>query len=197
MSKIEIINRALLKLGEPPVSSLNDAAFGRSYDIIYNDVKDLLLSSYPWRFAVEIKPLPKLEEKYNGKFMYRLPQDCLLLLQVFGTENIMLNDETVGYAGRNYELTNNCVVTEADGGVRAEYVRIVDDDGRFPPLFREAVAAKVAAELAMRLKHSLTLKQAMESEFLSLIKQAELNNEIMKDVELMPENSWVMIRNAW
>lgn len=197
MSKIEIINRALLKLGEPPVSSLNDAAFGRSYDIIYNDVKDLLLSSYPWRFAVAVSPLAKLEEKYNGKFMYQLPQDCLLLLQVFGTENIMSDEEKKSYSGRNFELMNNCVVTEADGGVSAEYVRIVDDDSKFPPLFREAVAAKTAAELAMRLKHSLTLKQAMESEFFSLIKQAELNNEIMKDVELMPDSSWIMARNSW
>ena len=39
MSKVEIINRALLKLGEPPVSSLNDAAFGKSYETIYEDVK--------------------------------------------------------------------------------------------------------------------------------------------------------------
>ena len=39
MSKVEIINRALLKLGEPPVSSLNDAAFGKSYETIYEDAK--------------------------------------------------------------------------------------------------------------------------------------------------------------
>lgn len=197
MSKIEIINRALLKLGEPPVASLNDASFGRVYDIIYNDVKDLLLSSYPWRFAVEVRDLPKLEEKYNGKFMYQLPKECLLVLQVFGTGNVCCGDEVKCYAGRNYELANNCVVTEVNGGVSAEFVRKLDDDGRFPPLFREAVAAKMAGELAMRLKHSLTLKQTMENEFFALIKQAEMNNEIMKDVELLPDSSWVMVRNAW
>ena len=65
MSKIEIINRALLKLGEPPVASLNDAAFGKSYELIYEDVKNLLLSSYPWRFAVTTKRLARLEEKYG------------------------------------------------------------------------------------------------------------------------------------
>ena len=37
MSKVEIINRALLKLGEPPGSSLNDAAFGKSYETIYEE----------------------------------------------------------------------------------------------------------------------------------------------------------------
>ncbi len=196
MSKIEIVNRALLKLGEPPVSSLNDAAFGRCYDIIYNDVKDLLLSSYPWRFAVAVSELAKLEEKYNGKNMYRLPTDCLLLLRVFGLGNVV-SEEVRNCAGRNYEIANNCVVTALSGCVSAEYVRIVNDDSAFPPLFREAIAAKVAAELAMRLKHSLTLKQAMESEFFTLIRQAELNNEIMKDVELVPDSSWVLVRETW
>ena len=38
MSKVEIVNRALMKLGEPPVSSLNDAVFGKSYEIIYDDI---------------------------------------------------------------------------------------------------------------------------------------------------------------
>ncbi len=196
MSKIEIINRALLKLGEPPVSSLNDAAFGRSYDIIYNDVKDLLLSSYPWRFAVAHKKLARLEEKFGDKYMYRLPADCLLLLKVFGDVHAEVSDVRPCMT-ENYELANNCIVTFVHSGISAEYVKLVDDDMMFPRLFREALAAKVAAELAMRLKHSLELKQAMESEFFNLIRQAELNNEIMKDAEIVPDNSWVLVRETW
>lgn len=196
MSKIEIINRALLKLGEPPVSSLNDAAFGRSYDIIYQDVKDLLLSSYPWRFAVGIKELAKTDEMFGDKFMYRLPVDCLLLLKVFGAENLLV-DEARDLLTQNYEVASDCVVTAVDGGISVEYVKIIDDDRLFSRLFREAMAAKIAAELAMRLKHSLTIKQAMETEFFNLIRQAELNNEILKDIELVPENSWLLVREAW
>ena len=101
------------------------------------------------------------------------------------------------YAMQGYELANNCIVTMLDDGIEVEYVRIIDDDMPFPPLFREAVAAKVAAELAMRIKHSLNLKQALESEFLTLIQHAELNNEIAKDTELVPDNSWVLVRQVW
>lgn len=196
MSKIEIINRALLKLGEPPVSSVNDAAFGRVYDIIYKDVKDLLLSAYPWRFAVSVKELPRCEEMFGDRYMYRLPADCLLLLKVFGADCMAL-DDVRAMSVQNYEIANGCVVTAVKSKIRAEYVRVTDDDGAFSFLFREAMAAKIAAELAMRLKHSLTIKQAMENEFLTLIRQAELNNEIMKDVELVPENSWVLVREIW
>ena len=56
---------------------------------------------------------------------------------------------------------------------------------------------RLAAELAMRIKHSLNLKQALENEFLTLVRQAQLNNEIAKDAELIPDNSWVLVREAW
>lgn len=196
MSKVEIINRALLKLGEPPVSSLNDAAFGKSYETIYEDVKNLLLSSYPWRFAVGVRRLARSEKKYGDRFMYPLPADCLLLLKVFGQGARDLT-EVRPYAMQGYELADNCIVSPLKDGIEIEYVRAVGDDAAFPPLFREAAAAKVAAELAMRIKHSLNLKQALENEFLTLVRQAQLNNEIAKDAELIPDNSWVLVREAW
>ena len=55
----------------------------------------------------------------------------------------------------------------------------------------------MAAELAMRIKHSLNLKQALENEFLTLARQAQLNNEIAKDAELIPDTRRVLVREAW
>ena len=196
MSKIEIINRALLKLGEPPVSSLNDAAFGKSYQLIFDDVKNLLLSSYPWRFAVALKHLVRKDVKYGDRFMYPLPTDCLLLLKVFGAPLKDLT-EPRPYALQAYDLADNCILSFIDDGIDVEYVRSIDDDTPFPPLFREALATKVAAELAMRIKHSASLKQNFDNEFFTLIQQAQFNNEIAKDTELIPDNSWVLVRQVW
>ena len=127
MSKVDIVNRALMKLGEPPVSSLNDAVFGKSYEIIYDDIKELLLSSYPWRFSLEIKYLPKLEEKYADRYMYKLPNDCLLLVNVFGPSKTDVT-EIRPYKLQGYEVANNCVVSYLDKGVMAEYVKNIDND---------------------------------------------------------------------
>lgn len=186
MAKLEIINRALLKLGEPPIASLNDTAFGKSYEMIYDDVKKLLLSAYPWRFAIALQPLAQQQDKFGVRYLYTLPEDCLLLLRVFDSASESL---LVGYemAGQAIALTN-----QAD--VSAEYVKNIDDDVLFSALFREALAAKIAAELAMRLKHSINFKQVFENEFYNLILQAELNNEIAKCAETMPDNSWVQAR---
>ena len=73
----------------------------------------------------------------------------------------------------------------------------IDDDLEFSPLCREALATKIASELAMRIKHSTTIKQMLDSEFIMLIRRAELNNEIIKDTELVPDSSWVLVRENW
>lgn len=86
MSKVEIINRALLKLGEPPVSSLNDAAFGKSYETIYEDVKNLLLSSYPWRFAVGVKRLARSEKRMATGLCIRCRRTVCCCLRFSGRE---------------------------------------------------------------------------------------------------------------
>ena len=187
MSKIEIINRALLKLGEPPVSSVNDTAFGKSYEMIYEDMKNLLLSSYPWRFAVDLRRVSRCDEKYGERYKYPLPSDCALLLGVFIEGGINLN----------YDLADNCIVCSYADGIDMEYVKIIDDDTYFPFVFREALVAKIAAELAMRLKQNAGLKQLYDNEFYNFIRQAELNNEISKSVENLPDNSWIRIRQTW
>lgn len=196
MAKIEIINRALLKLGEPPVSSLNDAVLGKTYDVVYEDVRKLLLSSYSWRFAVKTKRLAQCAEKKGDNFVYRLPTDCLLLLKIFGTKNNDVLPVRSAMVNR-YEVAGDCIVTTVGNGVEAEYVSAIDNDALFSPLFREAMAAKIAAELSMRVKHSLNIRQFLEEEFLNLIRQAEFNNEIIKDAELVPDNSWVLVRDVW
>ena len=137
-----------------------------------------------------------MEEQYGDKFMYRLPTDCLLLVGVWGSSKTDVTDVR-SCKIQGFEVVNNAIVTYVEKGVVAEYVKNIEDDMMFPPLFREAIAAKIAAELSMRIKHSTSIKQMLENEFITLIRQAELNNEIIKDTELVPDSSWVLVRNNW
>lgn len=196
MSRIEIVNRALIKLGEPPVSSLNDAAFGRSYEMVYEDMRRLLLSLYPWRFAVRTGQVARCEQKDASAFCYQLPRDLLLLLQVYGTETPefcdIRNESMTGY-----KVAGDKLLIPFEGVFLIEYVADVSDESKFSQLFREALAAKTAAELAVRIKHSFNVKQLMDNEFAAYIRQAELNNEIAKDIETLKDSSWIRVREAW
>ena len=196
MSKIDVINRCLLKLGEAPISSFNSAVYGKSYEVLYDDMKKMLLSMYPWRFAVGEKKLAKDIELYNNRAKYRLPNDYLMLLKVFDKQNDCAHFDNIGDI-TDYEIVEDFVVCDDRNGICVEYVKNIDDERKFSPLFREALVAKIASEISMRVKHSLELKQIFETEFYNLIRQAEFNNEIIKDVEKMPDNSWVLCRKSW
>ena len=195
MSKIEIINRALLKIGEPPIASLNDVAFGQSYDMIYEDIKKLLLSTYPWRFAVQRKILARCAEQFGMRYKYHLPNNCLLLISVIGMVSTMTTDVHLT-ALQHYEIADNAIVCDESNGIEIEYVADVEESC-FPPLFRETLIAKIASEISMRLKHSINFKQIFDNEFFNLIRQAELNNEIIKNAEILPDSSWVSVRQTW
>ena len=191
MSKIDIINRCLIKLGEAPISSFNSAVYGKSYEVMYDDMKKMLLSMYPWRFAIGEKKLVKDIELYGDRAKYCLPNDYLMLLRVFSNK---VSDDCNQV---DYDVVENFVVCDAKDGISIEYVKNIDEERNFSPLFREALIAKIASEMSMRVKHSLELKQIFETEFYNLIRQAEFNNEIIKDVENMPDNSWVLCRKTW
>ena len=79
---INIINRALIKLGQPTISSTSQEPNGKIYGLVYQDLRDWLLASHPWRFAIKRVVLAQDEEKPISGFAYAytLPSDFLSLL---------------------------------------------------------------------------------------------------------------------
>ena len=113
------------------------------------------------------------------------------MIKVFGG---FRDDDTNLISG--YEVFGNSILCDYDNGVKIEYVKNIGEE-YFSALFREAMAAKLASELALRIKNSSEIKQMMENEFYMLIRHAELNNEIEKDLEMLPDSSWISARKIW
>lgn len=93
MSKIDIINAALTRVGSEPIASLEDGTAGakiaeQNYEMIVLSA----LRSYPWRWASKVAKLNMLDQVTHGKppepwlFVYQLPNDLLRLrsLKLFG-----------------------------------------------------------------------------------------------------------------
>ena len=77
------------------------------------------------------------------------------------------------------------------------YVADIDDATKYPPLFKEAMAARLAIELTVKIHRNLNLYQLLESQFVQAISSAMQHNDIIQDTQALGENSWVMIREAW
>lgn len=198
MSKIDIINRILVKLGESPISSVEENPMGKVFYTVYEEMKELLLASYPWRFALKREILAPLEEEPKSirfKYKFRIPSDCLMIRKVgelnkfpdLGCPNV--TSETM------YEIMGKDIYFHGDI-LPLEYVARVDED-MFSINFTEALCNKVAAELSVKLHQNTNLMQLYEQKYLGSVQDAITHNEIQADSESMPENSWLAIRGVW
>ena len=196
---LNIINRALIKLGEPMISSEAQEPNGRLLSLIYEDMRDFVLADYPWRFAIKrvILAPDKEAPTFGFAVSYTLPADFLTIYK-FGlyykrpnySPNIVVSDQ-------RYSIEGNRLLCNCKTQIYLIYVSRVTDPNRFSPWFREALVAKMAAEYSMRLRQNVTLMNAFNQEFASILERAEFNDELMNDIETIPDASWVSIREDW
>ena len=196
---INIINRALIKMGQPTISSTSQDPNGRIYGLVYEDVRDWLLAAHSWRFAIKRAVLARDEEMPISGFAYSytLPSDFLSLYcfqdgfkQPNYSDNITVSDE-------RYSIEGNKILCDVDNKLYITYIAKIEDPKRFSVWFKEALIAKLAAEYTPKLKQSANLAKAYNEEFLGYLRQAEINNDLMTDSETMPDASWVSIRDGW
>ena len=195
---IEIANRALIKIGESPVSSYNQKPLGEILQIVYDEVKLNLLSSYPWRFAIKRVVLAPLDEGSNNprfKYKFQLPSDYLLLKSISGINHNANLRNYNATNGTRYEVEGNYVYYTEDN-LPIVYVADVDET-LYPPLFKEAFANKLASELSIKVHQNLSLVELYEQKFNVSVDSAISHNEIIADTEEMPDNSWIAIRGGW
>ena len=160
ISDIAICNRALDMLGADPIVSFDDdSQAGRLCRRNFEAVRDAVLRAYPWNPAVCRAALPALAAapSWGFAFQYALPEGaeppcCLRVLGVAG--------ETDGAAGA-YRIEGRRILSDDGPPLRILYIGQITDPTRFGPLLADAIAARLAAELAYPLTASSALAQAM------------------------------------
>ena len=85
VTDVDIVNRALLLLGEDQIASLSEGtATARIAKEMYDHVVDDELASRPWRFAMTKLALSRLNETPINEWAYvfQLPADLLTAIRV-------------------------------------------------------------------------------------------------------------------
>lgn len=197
---IEIINRALIKIGEPVISSLQQHPYGSSLGLIYEDARRALLSSHYWRFALKRADLAKLDEDTGSDvyaYSYALPADYLTLKDFGDYYKLPNMGDIIPLADTRYSIEGGRLLCKFDLPINITYVADVTDPKLFTPAFKEALIATVAAEISIRIKNGAELKTLFIQEADRYVTQAVNHNEIVRDIETMPDNSWVACRELF
>jgi hypothetical protein len=148
LSAVQICNRALDILGADPILSLADnTEAGRLCNRNYPAVRDAVIRAYPWNAAMRRAALPALAEAPAWGFAKasEMPTDCLRLWRVA--------DE--GFS--DWRVEGRRVVSDIGPPLRILYLAALDDTTLVDPLMGEAIAGRLAADLAYRLAGSTSL----------------------------------------
>ena len=149
-----ICNAALAKLGCPLITSLSDGSKHAQFcSRFYASTRDEVLAAHRWNFAMKRATLTKsTAPAFEWKYSYTLPSDCLRVVQLNGYETT----ETRG----EFSVEAGLLLADADTA-QIRYVAQITTASLFPTLFIEALATKLAANLA----GPLTGSQTMAGEF--------------------------------
>lgn len=196
-SQVEVVNRALIKLGAARITSINDPVKGAQVmSALWDTVRRAELSKRYWTFAMQRTTLPALASPPAFGFAnaYQLPPDYLKLAQV-GDEYIAPG--LADYRTQDdspWQVEGGMLLTDFAAPLKLRYVRDITDTGAFVGQFVEVLAAKLAYEACYAITQSREGQQLAMTDYKTAVKEAAAGNAIEKPPQGMPDDSWVLGR---
>lgn len=179
-SEVEICNSALIKVGANRIVSLSDdSKEARLCNEQYSKVRDELLRSHPWNFAMKRAELGLLDEEVEFEFTnaFQLPTDCL---RVIKTEDSRIV----------YRIEGRKIITD-ETEFKILYIAQITDPTTFDPMFKETLATRLAVDLSYALSESASLTERLMKSYLTLLKDARSIDGQEGTPEDVEVNEWL------
>lgn len=190
MQRTEISNLILSKLGEEDAITDPDeeGKAARSINAVWNSVRDTVLRMHLWNFATKRAQLTPLADTPAHGFAYafQLPTD-------FIRNDISKLQPTSVRSDHQLEGTRRILANEM-GPLDLVYIRRVETEGDWDPLFVEAFASRVAWQIALKVTGDKQIKQAAWQEYSLAIREAKGVDGGENPSEPPVDSSWVTAR---
>lgn len=196
-SEIQVANRALTKLGAARIISLNDNnKQARAISSCFEDLRDAELRAHRWQFSIKRSSLPALvaAPAFGFQYQYQLPSDFIRLDQINDQYPDTIMDNYIGTETAEWAIEGNKILTGLGSPLKIRYGYRVEDPNQWDPLFREALACRLAAELCEDLTQSDTKKQNAWAEWKRAINSAIQVNAIERIPQMPPDDQFIISR---
>lgn len=154
-NEVAICNSALSKLGADSITSLSDTSKeAKLCNQQYSKIRDLLLYSHPWNFAVKRSVLTTNdnESAWGGFDEFDIPADCLRIIDIEV-------DDT------EWQVESGKLYVKGQTEIGIKYISKVTDTTKFSVAFDELLATALAYELSYNLVQAVTVKQVLQQEY--------------------------------
>lgn len=187
-SKVEIVNRALDKLGASRVVNIDTDATKQSRLAarMYDALRKKELSSNFWKFAKKRTTLAPniVAPEFGWDVAYTLPADFVRLYWI---------DSSIPYELEDHD-GHLSILTNEGGSLEIQYIADITDTSKFDALFVEAFASLLAQEMCEALTQSNNKRQLAIEEYRSIIKQARYMDAIQEPPIDVDVESWLEAR---
>ena len=188
-TKIEIYNGALGKIGVERMTGLTDESKQRySLDDQYEAALYATFKSYGWRFATKRAQLAldSTDPVFGFENRFALPSDYIRTLEVWnGYGNDIVWEEEAGF-----------ILTDEDT-FYIKYTFKETNEGKYTPLFVEALQYQLASLVAIPLKNNRSLAVDMQNAFINALTKAQVQDAKGRSKrKTKQESSWLSSRTT-
>lgn len=182
-STVEICNRALSKLGQIRITSLTDNnKAAKACNQAYEYVRDSVLRAHVWNCTVSRAQLAPLSTTpaFGFDYEYQQPSDCIKVVEVDTSYQWVVEGRKI--------LTDQGTTLDIRYQVREE------DPNQYDSLLQEAIAARLAYELAEELTQSNSKKEAALNDYHMTMSDAKLRDAQEQSPAELYEDDWINVR---
>jgi len=191
-SEVEICRMALDLIGDYALSDLAEGSKqARLCKRNYAPMRDAVLRAHPWNCALKRTVLPKDAAAPAFGFLHRytLPADCLRLLPLTA-------DGAFGGAPVAHRIEGRKLLCDAGAPLPVVYVRRVADSADFDAALVQAIAARLAWQIAYNLTGSRTKQAEVGQVYREILREARRVDGMEGTPEPQTESAWLRARDA-
>lgn len=189
-SNIDIANRALQKVGARRIGSFDEGSReANEVNACFFQLRDAELRTNFRTFATKRVQLAALTTSpaFGRTKQYQLPEDFLRLAA---------RDPDLVETRNDYLIEGRKLLTDDPGPIDIRYISTDVPPEEYDPLFVEALAARVAMEIAEELTQSNSKKDNLERAYQFHISQARRSNSIEAGPIQSEEDPWISVRRG-
>ncbi|KAB0665651.1 hypothetical protein F6V25_07980 [Oryzomonas japonica] len=180
LTKLDIINAALVSLGASPVQDLNETVHAKAAASFWNLALSAVLRAHPWNFAMARRSLAASADApvFGYAKTFPLPADWI---------------RTVEVTAEDFKQESGRILCNQDS-LNIRYIAMVADPSRFDALFSDALSAYLAAKLAYPLTSSSSQQDVCWSAYKELLRLARSVDSLEDPPDDLPESSLLTAR---
>ncbi len=192
VSQVGICNLALSYLGLSSIASMTEAsAEAIQCNMHFDNARDFVLRDYTWNFATKRVTLAEsgtITPPAEWAYAYSVPSDCLWARQIVVGSPMPAAEFALEVVGTGRVLYTN------ESPAILQYTARISETTLFDPMFIEALAWKMAAQICMPMTRDKSLMQMAMNMYVNNLAQAQRADANEGQPETPSNADWIEVR---